>query len=236
MEDPLRTVISLALAIFVLPLLAQTAEELPDTAALVTKLQAKYAPIYQKYAGFETTRDFTTKTYDPETGKLLSTARTVVRKKEYFYKEPDSTVISHEENGKKLDPDDYDTTEIEPFWPLFDDKSAEHYDFRVSGTATVEGRNCILLEVTPKKNDHRHFKGNAYITVDTTELLMIEGKPAKPHWAMKEFSVKYLYEPVGGGYCMKRGWFTARVSVFLVRPDRRHVYEVSGSRTAPIPR
>jgi len=217
-----------------LPLCAQVPEELPDTPTLVSKLRAKYAPIYKKYTGFETTRDFTTKTYDPETGELLSTARTVVRKKEYFYKEPDSTVISHEENGKKLDPGDYDTTEIEPFWPLFDDKSAEHYDFRVSGTATIEGRPCIMLEVTPKGNDYRHFKGNAYITTDTVELLMIEGRPTKTHWAMKEFSVKYLYEPVSGGYCMKKGWFTARVYVFLVRPDRRHVYEVTGRETKPL--
>ncbi len=231
-----KRLLLLVLICLMLPLAAQEPGELPDTAALVAKLRAKYAPVYQKYAGIETTRDFTTQTYDPETKKLLSTAHTVVRKKEYFYKEPDSTVISHEENGKKLDPGDYDTTEIEPFWPLFDDKSAEHYDFRVSGTATIEKRPCIVLEVTPKGNDYRHFKGNAYITTDTNELLMIEGKPAKPHWAMKEFSVKYLYEPVGGGYCMKRGWFTARVAVFLIRPDRRHVYEVKGSDSKPIPK
>ncbi|HSA34701.1 MAG TPA: hypothetical protein P5077_13330, partial [bacterium] len=73
-----------------------------------------------------------------------------------------------------------------------------------------------------------------YITADTNDLLMIEGKPAKTHWAMKEFSVKYLYEPVAGGYCMKKGWFTARVHVFLVRPDRRHVYEVTGRETKPL--
>ncbi len=227
--------------VFFAPLPAQETDGLPDTTAFVAKLRAKYAPIYRKYAGFETTRDFTTKTYDPATGKLLSTEHTVVRKKEYFYKAPESTVLLYEKDGKKLDPDDYDTTEIAPFWPLFDDKSDEHYDFRVSGeyfpgSHSMLQRPAIVLNVTPKKEDYRHFKGHAYVAPDTYELLMIEGGPAKPHWAMKDFSVKYLYESVAGGYCLKKAWVSARVSLFLIRPDRRHIYEVTGSDTKPIPK
>jgi len=51
---------------------------------------------------------------------------------------------------------------------------------------------------------------------------------------MKEFSVKYLFEQVAGGYCLKHGFVTARVHVFLIRPDRRHIYDVKGSDTKPI--
>ncbi len=238
----IRLTALLFIGMFCLPLAAEDGSDgLPDTTTVVAKLRAKYAPIYRQYAGFETTRDFTTKTYDPETKKLLFAEHTVVRKKEYFYKAPESTVIRYEKDGKPQDPDDYDTTEIDPFWPLFDDRSTEHYEFRVSGEYAPGSKDllqkpALVLDVIPKKEDYRHFKGQAFIDPKTYDLLMIKGRPAKPHWAMKEFEVQYLYEQVAGGYCLKKAWVTARVSLFLIRPDRIHVYEVTGSDTKPIPK
>ncbi len=223
------------LFIFFLSIPCHAAAPSPEESeALITKIITKWAPVYAKYRGIETTRNFTTAVFDPETGRQTGSAKTTVRRRDYFYETPDITALAYEENNEKKEPGDCDTREIEPMFPVFDAESKKHYMLSVIDRVVFEGTDAWIIRVVPKKKNYRYFKGLVYVASDTLMPLRQVGTPAETHWAMKEFKIDYRFEQTGELFALKTGYVEARVYVFLVRPDRRYVYELKGSNHTPI--
>ncbi len=194
---------------------------------LIDRLYSKYAPAYEKYSGVLSRRRVETKAYNPDTDKLLYTEKTVLMRKNYFYKPPDVNVLSYIVDGEKKSPDSYNSEETAPFYPVFGPKGKKNYKLVYRGEKTVEEEACYHFTVDPLKKGFRYFSGNIYITQEDERLLLQEGVASKMHWAVKEFYIKYFFEDLPENIpALKKGKVKARVHVFLIRPDRRFVYEL----------
>lgn len=193
---------------------------------LTDELVRKYSGFYQKYKGVESKRVVTAVSKDPDDGKVLKKFKATISRKDFFYKTPKLKALKYSENGKPGDLDDYDTREIEPFFPLFDKNSEKNYFFKKIGEKKVDGKDCIEYRVDAKKKTERHFTGLVYIDKDTKTLVKLKGTLAKRHWALKKYDFTFNYEDYKGFPVIARGKVTARVKVFLIVSDNITDYDI----------
>lgn len=202
---------------------------------LINRLYSKYAPVYEKYSGVLSKRRIEKKAYDPDTDKLLYTEKTILMRKNYFYEPPAVKALSYVVDGEKKDPDSYNSEETAPFYPVFGPKEKKNYKLVYKGEKIAEGKECYHFKVIPLKKGFRYFSGNVYITQKNERLLLQEGVASKMHWAVKEFYIRYIFEDLPGNIpALKKGKVRARVYVFLIRPDRRFVYNLEVLSNKPL--
>lgn len=187
--------------------------------ALIDRLYQKMVPIYEKYQGVLSIRDISAVSKDPENGEILKTFEAKIERKDHFYKKPDIKALKYKENGKKTKTSKYDTREIEPFYPLFDKNGKAHYDLKLVGNKTISGRKCVKIEVIPKSQTTRHFKGHIFVDPQKLEIVKMTGSPAKLHWAMLHFSFDYHFSSLEGFPVLSHGTVKARVKVPLFVSD-----------------
>lgn len=194
--------------------------------ALTDELVRKYSPFYEKYKGVQSERVVTAVSKDPESGKILKSFKVTITRKGFFYKTAVVKTLKYTENGKPGDIDDYDTREIEPFYPFFDKKSKDNYEFVKTGEKKIENRDCVEYEVKAKKKSARHFIGKIYIDKKSKTLVRIKGAPAKRHWALKKYDFVYNYSDLKGLPVIINGKVKARVKVFLIISDNITDYTI----------
>ena len=194
--------------------------------ALTDELVRKYSPFYEKYKGVQSERDVGAVSKDPESGEVLKKFKVTITRKDFFYKTPEIKALKYSENGKQGDIDDYDTREIEPFYPLFDKRSKDNYEFIKTGQKKVGNDDCIEYEVKAKKKSPRHFIGKIYVDKKSKTLVRIEGTLAKRHWALKKYDFVFNYSDLKGFPVITSGTVTARVKVFLIISDNITDYTI----------
>ena len=57
--------------------------------------------------------------------------------------------------------------------------SQENYEFRMASTALRDGRMTYAIDIVPKRNEERLFKGRIWIDAEDYALVRAEGEPAK---------------------------------------------------------
>ncbi len=187
--------------------------------SLIEKLYQKMVPVYEKYEGVLSVRDITAVSRDPENGEVLKRFEARIERRDHFYKTPQIKALKYVENGKERRTSRYDTREIEPLHPVFDKNGKVHYDLKIAGSETVSGRKCVKIEVIPKSETTRHFKGHIFVDPEKLEIVRMTGSPAKLHWAMLHFSFDYHFDSLEGFPVLSRGTVKARVRVPLIISD-----------------
>ena len=77
--------------------------------------------------------------------------------------------------------------------------SARNYQFALLGQETVDGHNCYLLQLTPKRHEPELLNGKAWVDAATFQVRRIEGTPAKnPSWWISNLHVTIDYGAVQG--------------------------------------
>ena len=192
----------------------------------IDELIVKYSSFYEKYKGVKSERIVSAVSKDPEDGKILKKFQAIITRKDFFYKTPDIKALKYSEDGKPEDTDDYDTREIEPFFPLFDKNSKENYIFRKIGGKKIGAKDCIEYKVEAKKKSARHFVGSIYIDKAEKNLVKLKGTLAKRHWALKQYDFTFNYSDHKGFPVITSGKVTARVKVFMIISDNITDYDI----------
>lgn len=175
--------------------------------------------IYKKYRGIESLRKELIKEYDPETGELRSTSEVTTRRKEFYYAMPEIEVLAYKKDGKEMDPAKYRVWKAMPLYPIFDIRGRERYTIRITGRKKVAGKECYCLQVEPKQETSRHFRGTVYLAVKTLESVSLEGTMAKLDFPMKEFLIELNMTLVDTVPVAKTGTARIRVKVPIFYPD-----------------
>ena len=77
--------------------------------------------------------------------------------------------------------------------------SPANYDFNLVGKETLEGRECYVLALRPKRESKDLLKGHAWVDAATYQVRRIMGEPAKnPSWWVKKVTVELSFAEVGG--------------------------------------
>ena len=193
---------------------------------LIDELIGKYSEFYDKHKGVFSERVVTAVSKDPDNGEVLKKFQATITRKDFFYKTPEIKALKYSEDGKPEDADDYDTREIEPFFPLFDKKSKENYIFKKIGEKKIGAKDCIEYKVEAKKKSARHFVGSIYIDKAEKNLVKLKGTLTKRHWALKQYDFTFNYSDHKGFPVVTSGTVTARVKVFMIISDNITDYDI----------
>lgn len=192
----------------------------PDEADRVLKeIISKNIDMYHKYQGIESLRKEVVSEYDPKTNKLLSVSEITVTRTDYFYEKPLAEVKTYKKDGKEMKPSKFNYITDVPTFPVFDEKGKDHYTVQVTEKKIFNGKECYKIEVTPKKDTSRHFKGFLYYTVKNLDLVYFEGTTAKLSFPLKSFKIEFNTTMYKGIPVSSNGKAFLRVKIPILYPD-----------------
>jgi hypothetical protein len=77
--------------------------------------------------------------------------------------------------------------------------TARNYQFGLLGREPVEGHDCYVLQLTPKRNEPDLLRGKAWVDTASFQIRRVDGAPAKnPSWWIKNLHVTINYGAVQG--------------------------------------
>jgi hypothetical protein len=77
--------------------------------------------------------------------------------------------------------------------------TTENYDFQLLGREAVDGRQCFVLGLKPKREDKELIRGKAWVDAETYNVRRVEGNPAKsPSWWIHDIYVLMTFAEVDG--------------------------------------
>ncbi len=187
--------------------------------------------LYKKYSGVESVRKETISEYDPETSKLRSVSEVTMKRKDYFYKDPEITVLTYKKDGKEMEPSKFRVMKSMPLYPVFDARGRENYLVTVAEKIRRNGRECYRIQVEPKKQTSRHFKGSLYVAVSSMETLFIEGTIAKLDFPIREFRIALVTRKLDDVPVAESGEVHVRIRVPVFYPDTMFVSTIAALET-----
>ena len=77
--------------------------------------------------------------------------------------------------------------------------SRHNYYFALAGQASVNGRNCYVLSLKPKRDERSLFNGKVFVDAQSYRILKLEGQPSRsPSWWLKSTYITLLFGDVDG--------------------------------------
>jgi hypothetical protein len=77
--------------------------------------------------------------------------------------------------------------------------SPENYDFQLLGEELMDGRNCYVLSMTPKREEKDLIRGKIWVDAQNYNIHRIEGKTVKsPSWWIRDLYVLMTFGNVDG--------------------------------------
>lgn len=95
---------------------------------------------------------------------------------------------------------------------------SDNYDFAFLGEESLRGRNCYLLQLTPKRESKELISGHAWVDAETYRVLKVSGTPSKsPSWWIKRVQITVEYGDVQGMWLQRSTSAQADVRVLGLR-------------------
>jgi Outer membrane lipoprotein-sorting protein len=77
--------------------------------------------------------------------------------------------------------------------------TARNYEFALLGREPVDGHDCYVLELMPKRNTSELVRGKAWVDTTNFQIRRIQGAPAKsPSWWIQNLHITINYGEVHG--------------------------------------
>ncbi|HPC39858.1 MAG TPA: hypothetical protein PL180_07310 [Spirochaetota bacterium] len=175
--------------------------------------------IYKKYSGVESLRKEVVSEYDPATKKLKSVSELTIKRKDFFYREPEIEVLTYKKDGKDMAPSKFRVMKAMPLYPVFDEKGRDNYLITVAEKIKHDGRQCYRIQVDPRRETSRHFKGSIFVAVNSMEMVGIEGTIAKLDFPIKDFRITVKTKLFNNVPVTQSGEFQVRINVPVFYPD-----------------
>lgn len=77
--------------------------------------------------------------------------------------------------------------------------SRENYDFQFVGEEALNGRNCYVLSINPRRDDKEMIRGKIWVDAQNYNIHRIEGKTVKsPSWWIRDLYILMTFTSVDG--------------------------------------
>jgi hypothetical protein len=206
-----------------------------NEALILSKIGKKLRDTYEKNIGIEAKRDNTTIFYNSKTGELLNIYRTILIRKEYFYKKAEYTVLKYFKNDIEIPPREFNYKTRNPIYLPFDKNSEKNYDIRLNKTVSINRIPCYELLIIPKMKTDRHFSGKAYFTVKELNLYYLEGTIAAYPFGLKNLNMQIYFKKFQESAAMSHGMMILDVHIPLFYPNKKIVFIFNSSGEKFIP-
>jgi len=92
--------------------------------------------------------------------------------------------------------------------------TSDNYDFAMARQESLRGRNCYVLQLTPKRESKELIAGLAWVDASTFRILKVSGTPSKsPSWWIKRLVITIEYGDVEGMWLQRSTVAQAEVRV-----------------------
>lgn len=189
-------------------------------AGILRRIQIRGRRVHDDFAGIAARRRSVVRVYDGTTNALKNTIRLTADRVDYYDRKAEVTVLSYNKDGRELPPSEFGYHEFEPPLPLFDEHAEHNYRFRLLEPVAIEGTPCYRLQVIPRANTLRHFRGDLYFAVDSLELKYLKGSYARLQIGLKSFWFEFYFrEHRLGAPVFTRGRAEGRIYFPLIRDE-----------------
>ena len=192
---------------------AQTPRTIPTVASIVERMAQARANNRAGFRPYVVTRDYALFGKEKHTTKSEVTAELTFsppNSKKYKILRRTGGALGERLVRRMLDGE---TTIVKEYGST--DISADNYGFRFAGEERVNGRDCYVLEIRPKRKDKTLIEGTIWVDSGTYLLHRLEGKPAKsPSWWLRDARITFLYSDVEGMWLQTGSEFTTHVRIF----------------------
>jgi len=77
--------------------------------------------------------------------------------------------------------------------------SPDNYDFQLLGQETLDGRNCYVIALNPKREEKDLIRGKMWVDARSYNVHRIEGNPVKsPSWWIRDLHILMSFASVDG--------------------------------------
>jgi hypothetical protein len=77
--------------------------------------------------------------------------------------------------------------------------SPQNYEFQFLGAETVDGSNCYVLSLNPRRNEKDLIRGKLWVDAADYRIHRLEGNPAKsPSWWIRDLHILMIFASVDG--------------------------------------
>lgn len=210
---------------------------LPDADTLYRQLRARYAPMYAKYRGVETTATITNTVHHSKTGELDESSSVVATMRTYFYAKREMTILRYSKNGEAQDPADYEERgDGMPVVPILDAQGPNHYRLEVLRREKLNGAQCIVARVVPRTKSTKHYAGTMWIREQPLEVVRMRGGTSALPMGVDEIVSTLDFDSRDDLLVVRASTTRILVDVPIFFPDRRITSTLRVTRSAGIPR
>jgi len=77
--------------------------------------------------------------------------------------------------------------------------SPQNYEFRLLGRETVDGRDCYVLSLVPRRDEKDLIRGKLWVDASDFRIHRLEGTPVKsPSWWIRDIHILMIFARVDG--------------------------------------
>lgn len=77
--------------------------------------------------------------------------------------------------------------------------SPRNYEFQLAGQEIVDGRNCYVVSLTPRRDEKDLIRGKIWVDAVDYRIHRLEGNPAKsPSWWIRDLHILVVFASVDG--------------------------------------
>ena len=193
-----------------------------ESKEILNRIYARYAKFYNRYAGFSSMRTNYTREYDADNGKLLATIVEIIKRRDYFFREPSIKPIRLIKNGQNRPLSEYRKGLTDPIYPVFSREGRKRYKVQVLGSLKFKGRRAYKLRISPKYRTTKHYRGIAYVDTETLDWLYLRGSLADYPTGVKDLRFNFYFSKHSSGWpVLTHGSTYARIYFPLIQPHRK---------------
>ncbi len=188
----------------------------PGNDRVLESIRERGRAIYKNYAGVRSIRHSAIRVYDGGSGDLLERVEISANRMDYYDAPPEARITAYVLDGNALSPDAFENQELDPPYPVFDERGAERYRTSIVGAAEIDGVDCWRLRVEPRRNGRRYFRGDMYFAKRNLALRFIAGTFARLQFGLREFYFEFSFSGRGPAPVFERGFARGTVHVPLI--------------------
>lgn len=174
---------------------AQESQKTPDVDTIVSRMMTAHQENQARSRAYTVKRDYQLldKQDQPKAQVIASITYLPPNQKQYNIESNSGGL-----GGKVLR--DIVQKEAEPAKePQRRELSPQNYDFQFAGQETVDGRNCYVLSLNPKREEKDLIRGKIWVDAVDYRIHRIEGNPVKsPSWWIRDLHILMSFASVDG--------------------------------------
>jgi hypothetical protein len=188
---------------------------------IVEKITRRVAAQEDEYPGTYSRRQIVRKVFDPDDGSLRKLWEIEAEVWDFIEQKQQMKVLGCRLDGKETSLEDCEPDlQGEPMLRIFGPDGKKNYQILLDGEVTIDGARAYKLKIVAREKTGRHFEGVMYFSVESLQVLRVEGGLAKYPFGLKALALQLDFEDLNGTSIIANGTSDLTIYVPLLYNER----------------